>query len=77
MAAPQPPDPVKLFVAILYADAANVDAAVQMMQAEWGPIDFTGPDRPFDVTDYYVAEMGAFETPPRCISAFVSARSVC
>jgi hypothetical protein len=59
MAVPQPPDPVKLFVAILWADAGAMEAAVQLMQTQWGPIDFTGPDRPFDVTDYYVAEMGA------------------
>ena len=59
MAATQPPDPVKLFVAALWSDAAALDESVRLMQAEWGPLDFTGPDRPFDVTDYYVAEMGS------------------
>jgi hypothetical protein len=58
MAAPQFPDPVKLFVAVLWSDAAALDAAIARLGETWGECDFTGPDRPFDATDYYAAEMG-------------------
>ena len=52
------PDPVKLFVAILWSDADALQRAVAAMTAAWGPIDYTGPDHPFDATHYYDAEMG-------------------
>lgn len=58
MAAPREPEPVKLFVAVLWADAASLASATSRMAEHWGAIDFTGPDRPFDMTDYYRAEMG-------------------
>ena len=58
MAAPTPVEPVKLFVAILWTDAESLTAACAQMSPRWGAIDFTGPDHPFDVTDYYVGEMG-------------------
>jgi hypothetical protein len=59
MAAPQPVDPVKLLVAVLWADATSREAALEQLCRHWGEIDFTGPDRPFDATDYYAPEMGA------------------
>lgn len=59
MAAPQVPDAVKLFVAVLWHDATALERAHSRMQALWGPSDYVGPDRLFDATDYYVAEMGA------------------
>lgn len=58
MAQPQPPEPVKLFVAILWSDEALRLRAEERLCAAWGPLDFQGPDRPFDVTDYYASEMG-------------------
>lgn len=58
MAAPQLPDPVKLLVAVLWADAAALRTAVERLETQWGPVDHTGPDRPFDLTNYYVPEMG-------------------
>jgi hypothetical protein len=58
MAEPQFPDPVKLFVAALWADAAALAEAVRRLEEHWGPCDFTGPDHPFDRTDYYASEMG-------------------
>src|SRR5581483_9177264 len=58
MADPQLPDPVKLLVAILWADAETREEATARLIACWGAIDFTGPDRPFDATTYYVPEMG-------------------
>ena len=59
MAEPQPATPVKLLVAILWADAAALQAAELELQAVWGGFDFVGADRPFDRTDYYREEMGA------------------
>lgn len=53
-----PPDPVKLFVAILWSDVEARQQAVETMTTVWGAIDFTGPDHPFDATHYYDAEMG-------------------
>jgi hypothetical protein len=58
MAAPGKVEPVKLFVAVLWADAAALAEACARMRSRWGDIDFTGPDHTFDVTDYYVGEMG-------------------
>lgn len=60
MAPATSPDPMLLFVAMLYAPGAENErqAAVDDMVALWGPIGFTGPDRPFDLTSYYVGEMG-------------------
>ncbi len=70
MADPQLPDPVKLIVAFLWADTAAREEASARLTACWGEIDFTGPDRPFDATRYYVPEMG--ETLHRRLVSFVS-----
>ena len=59
MAKPQAVTPVKLLVAVLWTGADALHAAVAALQAVWGEIDFTGADRPFDRTDYYLDEMGA------------------
>jgi hypothetical protein len=59
MAQPTPVNPVKLLVGVLWSDAHVLDQAVEALRNQWGEIDFTGPDRPFDRTDYYLAEMGA------------------
>lgn len=59
MAKPQAATPVKLLVAVLWADADARQAAVTELQTVWGEVDFTGTDRPFDRTDYYLEEMGA------------------
>jgi len=77
MAAPELPDPVKLIVAVLWSEAAPRDEATNRMQDLWGPVDFTGADRSFDVTSYYRPEMGdslvrrllSFErlVPPDCL----------
>lgn len=58
MAAPQYPDPVKLIVAILWADVAALERAHRLLVERWGETDFVGPDQLFDKTDYYAAEMG-------------------
>jgi hypothetical protein len=59
MAVPEPVEPVKLIVAVLWSDAAALDAASRLMEEMWGPVDFAGADRPFDVTEYYRPEMGS------------------
>lgn len=58
MAAPMLVEPVKLFTAVLWSDAEALAAACGKLTERWGGIDFTGPDHPFDVTDYYESEMG-------------------
>lgn len=59
MATPSRVDPVKQFVAILWADDLALGAAIAALQRQWGELDFVGPDHPFDVTNYYEPEMGA------------------
>ncbi len=58
MARPQLVEPVKLLVAILWSDLTLLQNALAQIQDRWGALDFSGQDRPFDVTDYYQAEMG-------------------
>ncbi len=59
MAQPEPPLPVKYFVALLFRDEEYVVQAKGAMTARWGTIDFEGRDHPFDITDYYESEMGS------------------
>jgi Domain of unknown function (DUF4416) len=59
MANPVMPDPVKFFVALLWADAAALPDALARLAERFGDIDFEGPDRAFDLTNYYETEMGA------------------
>jgi hypothetical protein len=58
MAEPQPVDPVKLIVGVLWSSPDVLPPTMAEVVAKWGKIDFEGPDRPFDMTDYYAAEMG-------------------
>jgi hypothetical protein len=53
-----PVEPVKLFVALLWAEVSALRGALADAQASWGPLDFEGADHLFDVTDYYEREMG-------------------
>jgi len=55
---PKEPDPVKLFVGILYSDTAILTKALEMLQERYGEIDYRSPSFEFDITDYYVPEMG-------------------
>jgi len=52
------PDPVKLFIAVLFRDEEALRVALSSAEEAWGPLDYTGAAHPFDVTDYYVEEMG-------------------
>lgn len=59
MAVPSLPEPVKYFVAILWSDSTAVAEAYARLTERWGAIDLEGPDRRFDLTDYYEADMGS------------------
>jgi len=58
MARPEPVQPVKLIAAVLWADREALQAALELMQEQWGEIDLAGADHLFDVTDYYREQMG-------------------
>jgi Domain of unknown function (DUF4416) len=58
VAATTAPEPVKYFVALLWADAAALPDTNARLVERFGAIDFTGPDRAFDLTNYYESEMG-------------------
>ena len=73
MAQPQIVEPVKYFVAVLWADAAVLPATYERLSAHWGNIDFEGPDRPFNLTNYYEEEMGT--NLSRRLIAFAMLRS--
>jgi len=73
MAIPTLPKPVKYFVAILWQDESVLSAACEFMKQSWGEIDYQGPDRSFDSSDYYDQEMG--RGLQRRIIAFAQLRS--
>ncbi|MBN1422354.1 MAG: DUF4416 family protein [Planctomycetes bacterium] len=54
----EPPPPVKLFVAALWADAEILEEGLARLAERRGPIDARGQPHPFDLTDYYEREMG-------------------
>lgn len=58
MTKPQDAGPVKLFVAVLWAQSSALQNALTELSSYWGEIDFIGADHPFDMTDYYEKEMG-------------------
>jgi hypothetical protein len=58
VARPQAAEPVKLFVAVLWAPSGPIQNAMEKLCFHWGEIDFVGADHPFDMTDYYEPEMG-------------------
>ena len=59
MAQPEPVDPVKLVVAVLYVDTGVLEEALENLRGIWGETDFVGEPHDFDVTPYYAEEMGA------------------
>ncbi len=52
-----PPEPVKLFVGVIYR-AQHLDAARRALRRPFGEIDAESEPIPFDFTDYYEHEMG-------------------
>lgn len=59
MAVPKSPPPVKLIIAVLYSDEDLLTVARNRLIEKFGPLDFTSQNFPFELTDYYVPEMGA------------------
>ncbi len=55
---PQEPEPVKFFIGILYSDAPFLESVLPALEEKYGPIDYRSEPFPFDVTDYYVDELG-------------------
>ncbi|MGV8119471.1 MAG: DUF4416 family protein [Candidatus Xenobiia bacterium LiM19] len=51
--------PVRLFVGILYHDAALCERAKPALEKILGAVDYASSPRAFDFTSYYEAEMGA------------------
>ena len=67
------PEPVKYFIALLWSGAVALPDVHTRLVKHWGVIDFEGPDRAFDLTTYYVEEMG--ENLFRRLVAFEKLRS--
>lgn len=59
MAETKAPNPVKFFVAVLYAENKYLEKAREILQHTWGTLDFEGDAHHFDVTNYYEPEMGS------------------
>jgi len=58
MAQPKDFAPVKLVCGVIYKEEALYTKVRAAFEAEWGPVDLESPAFPFDLTDYYEAEMG-------------------
>jgi hypothetical protein len=55
---PDEPGLVKLFCGILYSSSGALSAACSLLKDSFGIMDYRSPEYPFNVTDYYVPEMG-------------------
>lgn len=55
---PTAPEPVKLFVGILYSDESLMQRAINRLLEEFSPIDFKSPVFEFSISEYYREEMG-------------------
>jgi hypothetical protein len=55
---PTEPDPVKLFVGILYSNQEPLQKAIHILEQQFGRIDYKSPEFEFNITDYYKDEMG-------------------
>ena len=56
---PIQPDPVKLFIGILYSNEELLQRAKELLQDKYGIIDYESQPFLFTITDYYVPEMGS------------------
>ena len=56
---PQQPDLVKLIVGILYSDESLLNRAFDLLEKQYGKIDYQSEFFEFTITDYYVSEMGS------------------
>jgi hypothetical protein len=55
---PTEPDPVKLFVGILYTDSELLQQAMEALVETFGGIDYKSPEFEFNISEYYREEMG-------------------
>lgn len=53
------PDPVKLFMGVLYRDEEKLEQARLRLESLYGPLDYRSEASPFTITNYYQEEMGA------------------
>jgi hypothetical protein len=58
LAVPREPQPVKLFLGIIYREGVDLSILRSRLEEIWGPTDFLSPPCPFDLTRYYEKEMG-------------------
>jgi hypothetical protein len=58
MAQPKEFAPVKLICGVIYKEDALYEEVKRRLEAEWGRADSESAPFPFDLTDYYEAEMG-------------------
>lgn len=58
MSTPRDPDPSKLFVSAIYAEREAMDRCLERISGRFGPADYSTRELGFDVTGYYVREMG-------------------
>lgn len=56
---PHDPTPVKLVCAVLYSDTQKLTEARELLEATYGPVEWKSKEYPFDITNYYVPEMGS------------------
>lgn len=58
MAEPKEPQPVKLFMGILYREEEDLALVRGRLEEAFGAIDYVSEPCPFEVTNYYEEEMG-------------------
>jgi hypothetical protein len=58
MSSLRPVKPVNLFCGLISGDPDLMDRAVRLLKGYQGPVDLASPTWPFDMTDYYLPEMG-------------------
>ncbi|MBN2103944.1 DUF4416 family protein [bacterium] len=56
---PEEPQSVKLLCGVLYSDPETLEHAFRRLESVYGPVDYRSTEFPFDLTDYYVSEMGS------------------
>jgi hypothetical protein len=59
MAQPTEPKPIKLICGMISANEEVFDAAIERMVGDFGSVDVASEIIPFDLTEYYVDEMGS------------------
>lgn len=62
------PIPAKLVLGVIASGRDGLDAALRLLEPEFGSTDLTSQARPFDFTDYYRREMG--DDLWRCFHSF-------